>query len=1019
MAAKEIKAPPPMREDLPYDDWKYEVKIWEKFISYEKKKLGPCLFLSLTGDARNAAREIPLEDLEKDDGLDTLIKKLDELYLKDKEGSAFEAYESFEKYERPKDMDINKYINTFERLYQKAKGFELALPDGVLAYRLLKSANLSSEHEQLAKATLPSLTYDNMKKQLKKIFDKVSTSSLPVSVKIEPAYKSTHDEAGAYYTRGGSNSSFRGAFHDEAGAYYTRGSNTNSFRGGFQRGKRRSNNNRGYYSNRGFSQPARGAYNSQFYNNRGSTQSIRGTYDSSQSNSQNQSHNLKSTRRLNPANYNGEISLCSVCGSKFHWARNCPDNLDAYGLLTECEENYKDEHEPILITLLADSKNSNVNKETLNMFLSETLNFAVIDSGCSKTVCGTIWMQCLQDSLSESDLNSVEEFPSQTCFKFGDGSKVISAKKIKFPAYIGNKRVFIITDVIPNDIPLLLSKESMKKGNAKLNFINDSITIFGNDIPLQTTSTGHYLLRIGNTIEHLNNYMKSNVVLFSSQFMNADKTERNKIAVKIHKQFVHPQHYKLKNLFSTAGVNDPDFLKILEKIGKECETCKKFQKGPLRPVVGFSMAKEFNEVVALDLKQWSFSPNIWFCHMIDLATRYSVCTIINNKKKETIINAIMTKWISIFGSPRQVLSDNGAEFNNEDFRSMAENFNIRVTTTAAESPWSNGCNERYNGIISEMVKKVLNETKCSLEIALAWAVSAKNSLENHYGYSPNQLVFGKNPNYPSILYDNPPALENETTSDLIRNNLNALHASRSEFIKKESCEKLRRAMLYRVRPTGQIFLNGEQVFYRRGNDKRWQGPATVIGQENKQILVKHGSVYYRCHACNLIRNDSKVFKTDENSSSDKNNLTENAVSVNSNEKEIFIDEDNEDDILKENITNTNNQSDISCETNEYNQDNTNEKVKKLNDSSILTYDTDKANQNIVIQQKPILPRAKTRIAYLPNDESDWRHATVLGRAGKVAGKNKYFLNIHDDEDESGKCIDWRNVDDWKEVNENI
>ena len=51
---------------------------------------------------------------------------------------------------------------------------------------------------------------------------------------------------------------------------------------------------------------------------------------------------------------------------------------------------------------------------------------------------------------------------------------------------------------------------------------------------------------------------------------------------------------------------------MLEKIEKECETCKKFQKGPLRPVVGFSMAKEFNEVVALDLKQWSFSPNIWF-----------------------------------------------------------------------------------------------------------------------------------------------------------------------------------------------------------------------------------------------------------------------------------------------------------------------------------------------------------------------------------------------------------------------
>ena len=64
--------------------------------------------------------------------------------------------------------------------------------------------------------------------------------------------------------------------------------------------------------------------------------SIRGAYDSSQSNLHNQSHNLKSTRRLNPLNYNGEISLRSFCGSKFHWARNFPDNLDAYGIFTEC-----------------------------------------------------------------------------------------------------------------------------------------------------------------------------------------------------------------------------------------------------------------------------------------------------------------------------------------------------------------------------------------------------------------------------------------------------------------------------------------------------------------------------------------------------------------------------------------------------------------------------------------------------------------------------------------------------------
>ena len=70
MDFKEIKAPPPMKDDLPYSDWKYEMQVWEKFTSYEKKKRGPLLLLSLTGSARAAAREIPIEDIDKDDGMD-------------------------------------------------------------------------------------------------------------------------------------------------------------------------------------------------------------------------------------------------------------------------------------------------------------------------------------------------------------------------------------------------------------------------------------------------------------------------------------------------------------------------------------------------------------------------------------------------------------------------------------------------------------------------------------------------------------------------------------------------------------------------------------------------------------------------------------------------------------------------------------------------------------------------------------------------------------------------------------
>ena len=58
-------------------------------------------------------------------------------------------------------------------------------------------------------------------------------------------------------------------------------------------------------------------------------------------------------------------------------------------------------------------------------------------------------------------------------------------------------------------------------------------------------------------------------------------------------------------------------------------------------------------------------------------------------------------------------------------------------TTAAESPWSNGVCERLNGEIGERVSRILDDTQCDIELALAWAISARNALSNKAGFYPN------------------------------------------------------------------------------------------------------------------------------------------------------------------------------------------------------------------------------------------------------------------------------------------
>ena len=57
------------------------------------------------------------------------------------------------------------------------------------------------------------------------------------------------------------------------------------------------------------------------------------------------------------------------------------------------------------------------------------------------------------------------------------------------------------------------------------------------------------------------------------------------------------------------------------------------------------------------------------------------------------------------------------------------------------------------------------------------------------GYSPYQLVFGRNPNIPSVLNNKPPALEKSTISKVFGEHLSALHSAREAFTKAESSEK--------------------------------------------------------------------------------------------------------------------------------------------------------------------------------------------------------------------------------------
>ena len=293
---------------------------------------------------------------------------------------------------------------------------------------------------------------------------------------------------------------------------------------------------------------------------------------------------------------------------------------------------------------------------------------------------------------------------------------------------------------------------------------------------------------------------------------------------------------------------------MVASIHESCATCKRFSPTPPRPVVSLPQASDFGEVLTLDLKEVKVGQFRYIFHMIDGFTRFTVSVFLRDKKPETIIHNMMASWVANYGRPGRCWSDVGGEFNNDMVRQMAEAIGCKVQTGAGYSAWQNGLNERNHAVVDRCFGKIMNDNpKMDPTVALAWAVTAKNSYPMYGGFSSFQLVFGKQPKLPNIMEDKLPALEGVTTSQSLAAHITALYAGRKAFSEAMCDEKVRKALRHKVRAVERTYGAGEQVYYRRDGDKAaWRGPATVLGSRGSVHFLVHQGDVVRVAACRIV-----------------------------------------------------------------------------------------------------------------------------------------------------------------------
>ena len=73
---------------------------------------------------------------------------------------------------------------------------------------------------------------------------------------------------------------------------------------------------------------------------------------------------------------------------------------------------------------------------------------ALLDPGCTKTVCGETWLQHYSHSLSFDEYKQIQTSKCNSSFKFGDSKLVKSFKKVKIPVIIAGVQATVTTDVV-------------------------------------------------------------------------------------------------------------------------------------------------------------------------------------------------------------------------------------------------------------------------------------------------------------------------------------------------------------------------------------------------------------------------------------------------------------------------------------------------------------------------------------------------------------------------------------------
>ena len=870
--------PPKFIDDASgYPEYKKKLLRWSRITKVEVEKQAEVVLHYLEGHPSGIQEKIDTalgEEIEDQvDGMKKLIEYMDSIYAEDEMTTAWTKYKEFVRLKKNVDQPVVEFIAEFDKKHKKAKETGCEFSDIVLGFNLLESCNLSETDEKFVLTAVDFKTgkqNKNLLEQIKNSLRKFQSREKLSSYRDDRI--KVKEEEDSFVT------DIKGALVADGWTPPSSSSSTSVVKQNspFYKGKKNKLGADG--------KPMRCfrcqseyhmAYECDKKGNMQTKTSTEANLVVGAGNSSKESPKSTALSKVLAKNRGEGTALSKVLAKA---------SATDYGMICQVSEDVveavqcnQEDSELVLVSH---------EESELCLLIEEAGSRAVLDTACSKSAAGLDWVRNYTELVSPTYSDQLELRPSAKIYQFGGGEKRKSEGQLTLPVVIGNKKINLSIEVVNAPIPLLIGSNSMEKAKAVLNFGDNTAVFFDESIHMTKVGVGHFCIDVfSQYVESHINDARTRDEFIEHTFASADKVDINMLK-KLHHYYGHTPPDRLLKLLENAGKDTKHLRKPLRKIEKSCEACIRTKNRCPRPKSAIPRVSDPHMIVSLDLKEWTYQgKRLYICYMIDLFSRMTLGGFVKDKTPDSIVECILSVWFRVFGQMKGIHSDIGGEFSNSTLEEVASKLGVELTTTAAYSPHQNGINERNHAIVDMMLTRMLfSDSTMKPEMALMWALNAKNSLENCDGFSPFQLHIGKNPLFPSATRDGPSSYETVTKSKAFASHLNAMHAARKEFINAEASSSLKQALKSRVYPRGHDIAEGDIIYYKQrksGASKNtvWQGPCKVISTNGKKLFLDKGGRCITVNRDDSVRRGEEMWKYSETMDEENNEVNESISRV--------------------------------------------------------------------------------------------------------------------------------------------